>query len=56
MECDGYVMKTLNRTEAFQKVPFPHPQRASQWALMFINTGRCFQNAEKRFRDIGFNG
>ena len=24
--------------------------------LMFINTGRCFQNLEKRFRDIGFDG
>lgn len=24
--------------------------------LMFINSGRCFQNIEKRFRDIGFDG
>lgn len=24
--------------------------------LMFINTGRCMQNVEKRFRDIGFDG
>ncbi|MBQ7360545.1 MAG: HAD hydrolase family protein [Lachnospiraceae bacterium] len=24
--------------------------------LMFINTGRCFQNVEARFRDIGFDG
>lgn len=24
--------------------------------LMFINTGRCFQNVEPRFREIGFNG
>lgn len=24
--------------------------------LMFINTGRCFQNVEMRFRDIGFDG
>lgn len=24
--------------------------------LMFINTGRCFQNVEQRFRDVGFNG
>lgn len=24
--------------------------------LMFINTGRCFQNVEKRFRSIGFDG
>lgn len=24
--------------------------------LMFINTGRCLQNLEKRFRDIGFDG
>ncbi|MCH5275986.1 MAG: HAD-IIB family hydrolase [Lachnospiraceae bacterium] len=24
--------------------------------LMFINTGRCFQNVEKRFQDIGFDG
>ncbi len=24
--------------------------------LMFINTGRCFQNVEKRFRAIGFDG
>ncbi|MEE1012911.1 MAG: HAD-IIB family hydrolase [Clostridia bacterium] len=24
--------------------------------LMFINTGRCFQNVEKRFRDVGFDG
>ncbi len=24
--------------------------------LMFVNTGRCFHNVEKRFRDIGFDG
>ncbi len=24
--------------------------------LMFLNTGRCFQNVEKRFRDVGFDG
>lgn len=24
--------------------------------LMFINTGRCFQNVESRFRDIGWDG
>ena len=24
--------------------------------LMFINTGRCFQNVEPRFRAIGFDG
>ena len=24
--------------------------------LMFINTGRCFQNVEKRFREVGFDG
>ena len=24
--------------------------------LMFINTGRCFQNVEERFRNIGFDG
>ena len=24
--------------------------------LMFINTGRCLQNVEKRFREIGFDG
>ena len=24
--------------------------------LMFINTGRCFQNVEQRFRKIGFDG
>lgn len=24
--------------------------------LMFINTGRCFQNVEERFHSIGFNG
>lgn len=24
--------------------------------LMYINTGRCFQNVEQRFRDIGFDG
>ena len=24
--------------------------------LMFINTGRCFQNVEPRFRRIGFDG
>ena len=24
--------------------------------LMFINTGRCFQNVEQRFREIGFDG
>ncbi len=24
--------------------------------LMFLNSGRCFQNIEKRFRDVGFDG
>lgn len=24
--------------------------------LMFINTGRCFQNVEERFREVGFDG
>lgn len=24
--------------------------------LMFINTGRCMQNVEKRFKDVGFDG
>lgn len=24
--------------------------------LMFINTGRCFQNVEERFKEIGFDG
>ena len=24
--------------------------------LMFINTGRCFQNLEDRFKEIGFDG
>ncbi len=24
--------------------------------LMFINTGRCFQNVEERFRSVGFDG
>lgn len=24
--------------------------------LMFLNTGRCFQNVERRFRDVGFDG
>lgn len=31
-------------------------QAREQGNLMFINTGRCFQNVEKRFRDIGFDG
>lgn len=31
-------------------------QARSNGHLMFINTGRCFQNVEKRFRDIGFDG
>ncbi len=24
--------------------------------LMFLNTGRCFQNVEERFREVGFDG
>ena len=24
--------------------------------LMFINTGRCYQNLEERFKEIGFDG
>lgn len=24
--------------------------------LMFLNTGRCFQNVEQRFREVGFDG
>ena len=24
--------------------------------LMFLNTGRCYQNIEQRFRDVGFDG
>ena len=32
-------------------------QRARQAGnLMFINTGRCFQNVEERFREVGFDG
>lgn len=31
-------------------------QARKQGNLMFINTGRCFQNVEQRFRDIGFDG
>lgn len=31
-------------------------QARGQGHLMFINTGRCFQNVEKRFRDVGFDG
>lgn len=31
-------------------------QARKQGNLMFINTGRCFQNVEKRFRDVGFDG
>ena len=31
-------------------------QARSNGHLMFINTGRCMQNVEARFRDVGFDG
>lgn len=31
-------------------------QARSNQNLMFLNTGRCFQNVEERFRAIGFDG
>ena len=31
-------------------------QARSNGHLMFINTGRCFQNVEPRFQEIGFDG
>lgn len=31
-------------------------QARSNGHIMFINTGRCFQNVEVRFREVGFDG
>lgn len=46
-EIDGSV--PASAAEAIQ-------QARENGHLMFINTGRCMQNVEKRFRDVGFDG
>ncbi len=46
-EIDGSVPKSAK--EAIQKA-------RANGNLMFINTGRCMQNVEERFLDVGFNG
>ncbi len=46
-EIDGSVPQ--NTKEAIRKA-------REKGHLMFINTGRCMQNVEERFREIGFDG
>ncbi len=46
-EIDGQV--PASATDAIR-------QARANGHLMFINTGRCFQNVEQRFRDVGFDG
>jgi len=46
-EIDGYVPESAKTAIR---------QARANGHLMFINTGRCFQNVEQRFRDVGFDG
>lgn len=46
-EVDGFIPKSTK--ESIRKA-------RSNGHLMFINTGRCMQNVEKRFIEIGFDG
>ncbi len=54
-DIDGTLTSEKNGSIPDSAVTAIRAARA-QGNLMFINTGRCFQNVEERFRSIGFDG
>ena len=54
-DIDGTLTSEINGSIPDSTIQSIRKARANGH-LMFINTGRCFQNVEKRFRDIGFDG
>ena len=54
-DIDGTLTSEKNGTIPDSAVTAIRAARANG-NLMFINTGRCFQNVEERFRAIGFDG
>lgn len=54
-DIDGTLTSELDATIPESAITAIRQARANGHK-MFINTGRCFQNVEKRFRDIGFDG
>lgn len=54
-DIDGTLTSELDGTVPESAIAAIRGARANG-NLMFLNTGRCFQNVEKRFRDVGFDG
>ncbi len=54
-DIDGTLTSEIDR-EIPESTIFAIRRARENGHLMFINTGRCFQNVETRFRDIGFDG
>lgn len=54
-DIDGTLTSEIDGTIPVSAVQAIRQARANGH-LMFINTGRCFQNVEPRFREIGFDG
>jgi len=54
-DIDGTLTSEIDRTIPISAIKAIRKARENGH-LMFINTGRCFQNVEKRFIDIGFDG
>lgn len=54
-DIDGTLTSEIDRTIPESAISAIRRARKNGH-LMFINTGRCFQNIEQRFRDIGFDG
>ena len=54
-DIDGTLTSELDGTIPKSAIEAIRAARANGH-LMFINTGRCFQNVEERFRAIGFDG
>lgn len=54
-DIDGTLTSELDGTVPKSAIAAIRGARANG-NLMFLNTGRCFQNVEKRFRDVGFDG
>lgn len=54
-DIDGTLTSELNGSIPSSAIDSIRAARANGHK-MFINTGRCFQNVEKRFQDVGFDG
>ena len=54
-DIDGTLTSEINGSIPDSTIQSIRKARANGH-LMFINTGRCFQNVEERFRSIGFDG